>query len=87
MRYDAEDDAYFEEEEEPEPKASKPAPVPAYAAVGLLTGAELVEAVAEDLVCVLLVQRARDVRLGGNGPFNAAGTTYGRNCGQIFVPR
>src|SRR5882672_2944763 len=38
VRYDAEDDAYFEEEE-PEPQASKPAPVPAYAAVGLLTGA------------------------------------------------
>ena len=54
--------------------------------LGLLARAELVQAVAEDLVRVLLVERARHVRLGGKRPFDAAGTTYGRNCGQILFP-
>ncbi len=53
---------------------------------GSIGGTELMQAVAEDLVRVLLVERARDVRLGGNGPFDATRTTYGRNCGQIFAP-
>jgi hypothetical protein len=49
--------------------------------LGLLAGAELVEAVAEDLVRVLLVERTRRLGLGRKRPFDAAGTTYGRNCG------
>ena len=40
--------------------------------LGLLARAELVQAVAEDLVRVLLVERAREVRLGRRRPFDAA---------------
>ena len=54
--------------------------------LGLLAGAELVQAVAEDLVRVLLVERARDVRLGSRLALDPVRTTYGRNCGQIFTP-
>ena len=50
--------------------------------LGLLPRAELVQAVAEDLVRVLLVEGACEVRLGSAAPFDPRGTTYGRNCGQ-----
>ena len=46
--------------------------------LGLLTGAELVQAVPEDLVGVLLVERARRVGFRRRGPFDPACTTYRR---------
>ena len=54
--------------------------------LGLLARAELVQAEAEDLIRVPLVERARRVRLGGKWPLDAARTTYGRNCGQMSLP-
>ena len=53
----------------------------------LLARAELMQAVAKDLVRVLLVERPREVGLGRRRPLDACGTSYGRNCSQIFAPR
>jgi len=51
--------------------------------LGLLARAELVQAVAEDLVRVLLVERPREVRFGSRRSFDPDCTTYGRYCGHI----
>ena len=53
---------------------------------GLLARAELVEAVAKDLVRVLLVERLGQAGLGGTRPLDPSCTAYGRNGCQIFAP-
>ena len=53
----------------------------------LLPRAELVQAVAEDLVRVLLVEGAREVGFGRGDALDAVRTAYGRYCGQIVRPR
>ena len=44
----------------------------------------MVEAVPEDLVRVLLVERVREVSLGRETSVDTRGTTYGRNSSQLF---
>src|SRR5206468_12166990 len=53
----------------------------------LFARAELVQAVPEDLVGVLLVEAPRHLCFGGDGALDARCTAYGRNCDQIFIPR
>src|SRR5206468_11556974 len=54
--------------------------------LGLLARAELVQAVAKDLVRVLLVEVPRQVGFGVLDPVDAVRTAYGRNCCQSSPP-
>ena len=50
--------------------------------LGLLSRAQLVHAVAEDLIRVALVEDTRGLCARGGGPFDTGRSTDGRNCGQ-----
>ena len=72
---------------DPAPKAAEGVEERAlHGVLGLLARAELVEAVAEDLRRVPLVELMRRIRFRRRGAFDAVRTTYGRNCGQLHAP-